>query len=55
MVRIGVRRRVLRRSETVEAGRAAMGREGYVEDGMRIRARNVRWWCFAPWKAAWGV
>lgn len=47
-VRTGVRRRVLRRSEMVEAGRAAMGSEGYVEDGMRIKERKARWWCFAP-------
>lgn len=42
-VRMGVRTRVLRRSEMVVWERAAMGDAGYVVDGMMRRERKVRW------------
>jgi hypothetical protein len=41
-VKIGVRRRVLRISESVDGESVAMGCEGYVRDGMRIRERRER-------------
>lgn len=45
---IGVRRRVLRRSERVLGERVAIGLEGNVVDGMKIRDLKVRWCSFAP-------
>lgn len=41
-VKIGVRRRVFRRSESVDGERVESGAEGYVCDGMRIRERKER-------------
>jgi hypothetical protein len=48
IVRIGVRRRVLRRSLSVAGERVAIGEGGYVVDGTIIKERRVRWWGFAP-------
>jgi hypothetical protein len=47
-VRIGVKRRVFRRSERVEGERVAIGEEGYVMLGRRMRERKVRWCGRAP-------
>jgi hypothetical protein len=41
-VRIGFKRRVFRRSESVCRARVAIGDDGYVGDGTRIRDRKVR-------------
>jgi hypothetical protein len=43
IVRIGVRRRVSRRSFKVDGERVAIGEDGYVRVGMRIKERNARW------------
>ena len=50
-VRMGDRRRVLRRSEMVDGASVAMGWEGYVWEGMRRRERRERWCGRAPSKA----
>jgi len=39
-VRIGVRSRVLRRSESVDGESVAIGEEGYDGEGMRIKDRR---------------
>lgn len=54
-MRIGVRRRVFRRSDSVEGARVAIGEVGYVMLGTRMRERKVRWCGRAPWKAACGA
>lgn len=43
VVRIGVRRRVFRRSLKAVGERVAIGEVGYVVDGTMIRERSVRW------------
>ena len=47
-VRIGVRRRVLRRSERVDGDIVERGAEGNVCEGIMIRERRERWCGFAP-------
>lgn len=54
-VRSGVRRRVLRRSESVCGAIVDSGAVGYDCDGMMIRDRNVKLCDLAPWKAWCGL
>lgn len=54
-VRIGVRRRVLKRSERVDGVSVESGADGYVCDGIIIKERSEMWWGFAPWKAIRGL
>lgn len=51
-VRMGVRKRVWRRSESVPGERVAMGEDAYIGDGAMMRARKDRWCGLAPWNAA---
>lgn len=39
---MGFNRRVLRRSDNVDAERVAIGEDRYVIEGMRIRDRNTK-------------